>query len=871
MHGRHVMSDSSHSIPETKDAATVSAADIDQVLARGGNSLLHAALAGVLEKMADQWQAGQPVTAEQYLVEHPEIKLDPESAVRIVYEEFCLRQEAGEHVDSAEFYRRFPQWHDELVVVFQCHHLLRDDSELPEFPRAGESLGELRLIRELGRGALGRVFLATQPSLSDRLLAVKITARRGEEHLSLARLQHTNIVPLYLVQDFPEERLRAMCMPFLGSITWSKILKCVGEQSISKRTGRQIVDCMVGEQENPGAGTMASPAMGFLARSPFVDAVCWVGACLGDALSYAHQRGLVHLDIKPSNVLLASDGQPMLLDFHLASEIDRLQKNLINRLGGTPGYMSPEQTAAADAIRHGKEITQHLDGRSDIYSLGVLLYESLAGELPAADPEAARRQLRAANPNVSQGLEDILSKCLSPSSKTRYQDAAQLAADLRCHVAHLPLRGVANRSLIERWRKYRYRKPHAVPVLAAGLVAAIMIFGIGGLFYRDRLRNAEAYLVQSQQELLNKEYSPALEHAQAAWNGLRWFPWEVELHSRLQAQITAARQAGAIGDLHEFVEQLRFLDNEQLSESKLTEIAIGCNKIWDARHSLAPNFNADAENESDNSPRESLRRDLLDLAILSARMNVQLAEAHANAEKTAAARQQALQKLDEAEQICGSSALLDLERRDYQNESPGGVDKLLANYSSKNHSAWDHYAVGRWLMHHGELANARREFAAAIDLQPEQFWPRFAETLCDFELGHFADALTSATVCTALAPQQAAVFYNRALCYQSLERNEEALADFSKALQLDPNLASAALARGTLLGRMQQYAEAKVDIESALAHGSRPSDVYYQLARLSWAQHDRAAATEWVKKSLAADPENSLSAAFEKELSASAP
>ncbi len=128
------MSDSSQSIPETKDAATVSAADLDQALGRAGNSLLHTALAAVLEKMADQWQAGQPVTAEQCLAEHPDIKLDPESAVRIVYEEFCLRQEAGEHVDSAEYYRRFPQWQDELAVVLQCHHLLRDDSELPEFP-----------------------------------------------------------------------------------------------------------------------------------------------------------------------------------------------------------------------------------------------------------------------------------------------------------------------------------------------------------------------------------------------------------------------------------------------------------------------------------------------------------------------------------------------------------------------------------------------------------------------------------------------------------------------------------------------------------------------------------------------------------------
>jgi eukaryotic-like serine/threonine-protein kinase len=254
-------------------------------------------------------------------------------------------------------------------------------------------------------------------------------------------------------------------------------------------------------------------------------------------------------------------------------------------------------------------------------------------------------------------------------------------------------------------------------------------------------------------------------------------------------------------------------------------------------------------------------------------MNVQLAQAgqHASADKTEAAHQQALQKLNEAEQICGSSTLLDLERRDYQTGSPASAAKVPADYFAKNHTAWDHYAVGRWLMHHGELEDARREFAAAIDLQPEQFWPRFAETLCDFELGHFANALTSATVCTALEPKQAACFYNRALCYQSLERNEEALADFGRALQLDPALAPAALARGTLLGRMKRYAESKTDLESALAHGSRPSDVYYQLARISWAQHDHAAATDWVRKSLAANPENSLSAVLEKELSASAP
>jgi tetratricopeptide (TPR) repeat protein len=103
-----------------------------------------------------------------------------------------------------------------------------------------------------------------------------------------------------------------------------------------------------------------------------------------------------------------------------------------------------------------------------------------------------------------------------------------------------------------------------------------------------------------------------------------------------------------------------------------------------------------------------------------------------------------------------------------------------------------------------------------------------------------------------------------------LNRDDEALADFGRALQLDPALAPAFLARGELLGRVQRYVESKADLDAALAHGSRPSDVYYQLARLSLAQHDQPAAAEFVKKSLVADPANALSAALEKELAASA-
>ena len=147
------------------------------------------------------WDAGLPIAAEQWIARHPQLAEEPETAVLVIYEEYCLREEAGESVDPAQFFARFPQWDAALRVVLDCHRLFQDESAV--FPEAGSELGELRLLSELGRGGAGRVFLAAQPSLSDRLLAVKLTPRSGDEHLSLARLQHTHIVPLYLVLEFP--------------------------------------------------------------------------------------------------------------------------------------------------------------------------------------------------------------------------------------------------------------------------------------------------------------------------------------------------------------------------------------------------------------------------------------------------------------------------------------------------------------------------------------------------------------------------------------------------------------------------------------------------------------------------------------------
>lgn len=172
------------------------------------NSLIEQLANEVQREMLSAWQAGGTVLAEQWLDRHPEVKAKPEMAVLVIYEELCLREERGEHVDSAELYGRFPEYKDALSVVLSCHRLMH--AEPAVFPTAGEEFGEFRLLHELGRGGAGRVFLATQSLLSDRPLVVKLTTRTGDEHLSLARLQHTHIVPLFLVQEFPERNLRAV-------------------------------------------------------------------------------------------------------------------------------------------------------------------------------------------------------------------------------------------------------------------------------------------------------------------------------------------------------------------------------------------------------------------------------------------------------------------------------------------------------------------------------------------------------------------------------------------------------------------------------------------------------------------------------------
>jgi serine/threonine protein kinase len=409
-------------------------------------------------ELAAAWRAGERPLVEDYLARHPELAQRPEAAARLIYEEVCLRESLGQEASWQQVMDRFPQWRCELEMLLDCHELLGQEIAGPEFPRPGAVLGDYRLLAEIGRGMLGCVFLAIQHSLGDRPVVLKVTRRAGGEHLSMARLQHPNIMPLYAVHDFPAENLRALCMPYLGGATLGQIFEMMQGQPTGERTGEGLLRVLDQVRTDLVALPAWSSTRQFLAGATYTRAICWIGACLAEALHYAHDRGLLHLDLKPSNVLLADDGQPLLLDFHLAQGAIRPDGAEPERLGGTIGYMSPEQEAAMSALRDGRALSAPVDGRSDVYSLGVVLYEALVGA-PPWEARLPLDDLPRTNPHVTTGLADILARALAVDLGTRYPNAAALANDLRRHLEHLPLQGVPNRSFVERWWKWWRRHP----------------------------------------------------------------------------------------------------------------------------------------------------------------------------------------------------------------------------------------------------------------------------------------------------------------------------------------------------------------------------------------------------------------------------
>jgi serine/threonine protein kinase/Flp pilus assembly protein TadD len=799
------------------------------------------------EEMRRRWEQGDFVRAEEFLSRHPELWAQPEEAIELIYEELCLRQQRFPADTCTDLGERFPQWRTHLEVMRECHRLLEPQVQGPSIPEVGTRVGDFHLLKLLGRGAAGSVFLANQPNLADRPVVVKLTAVRGQEHLHLARLQHTHIVPLYGAYDDPGHNLRVLCMPYFGGMPLDQLLDKVGGLPLEERTGERLLEVL----RAPDAIVTGSASL-TLSRLSFTEAVAWIGLCLAEALYYAHETGLIHFDLKPSNVLLAADGQPMLLDFHLAREPVDPDGLPPDYLGGTAGFMPPEQQSALVALAEGKPIAQAVDHRADIFALGAILYQALGGRLPyreGVSPALCRFQ-----PSVSPGLSDIVAKCLAADADRRYRDAGALAADLRRHLHDQPLVGVRNRSLTERYRKWRRRRPSALRTV--GLVAVVMgalgalTFSLVG-HWSHLVREAEFALKEGRRSWQDHQFPGAEEILAKGLENVRALPWHHGLVHQFQDELQRARgervayqRLQELKQLHVVAEEVRGLVGlDHLSRRQLVPLEETTHALWNKRRSLVKLLAATPPPDSVN--------DLIEVALFAADVQARLAPQGSSLEE--AARRRALDVVDELEALVGPSLILQYQR-ECRSRNMKSRDWPRPNAASSAKTAWEHCVVGRSLLEANDLDGAFQHLRQAQILEPHGFWPNFYQGLCAYRLGRHADALTAFGVCIGASPGMAAAYYNRALAYTALKSPQEALTDYDAALRLDSNLAAAALNRGMLHFEADRLDEAQADLQRALALGADPATVHYDLAMVQVKANDLAGARSSLQKALEQAP-----------------
>jgi tetratricopeptide (TPR) repeat protein len=329
-----------------------------------------------------------------------------------------------------------------------------------------KSLAHFDLVERLGVGGFGSVWKARDRKL-DRTVAVKIP-RQGilsdddlekffREARAAAQLQHPNIVrvhevsrdgdSVFIVSDFVR--------------------------------GTPLNDWLTAQQ----------PTMREAAE------IC---ATIADALQHAHGRGVIHRDLKPANVLIDGEGRPQLMDFGLAKrEAGEVTVTVEGQVLGTPAYMSPE-------LAQGEAHT--VDRRSDLYSLGVILFELLAGELPfRGNARMLMHQViqdeppspRKFNGNIPRDLETITLRCLQKRPERRYQSAQELATELRRYLAGQPIlaRPIGRLARAGRWAK---RRPAAATLLALLFVLA---GGSAAAFLRERELRSEVAAQRNEAEV----------------------------------------------------------------------------------------------------------------------------------------------------------------------------------------------------------------------------------------------------------------------------------------------------------------------------------------------------------------------------------
>lgn len=795
-----------------------------------------------------RWRRGCPKDVREYQREFPALLSEREVLAQVAFEEYRVRCRAGDGPSPAEYERRFridvAAWPAEPLEAAEDPQQAAVDrlaEASDEMPQVGSRWLDFDLIGELGRGTFGHVFLARQGDLAHRLVVLKVSPHLSAEPENLAQLQHTNIVPIFSAHR--TGALHAVCMPYFGKRTLADVLLDLRVEGGLPGSGARMLSTFQGQADptltvrgavdRPDTADAdaietgsSNPADHALAQLGPVDAAVWVAEAVAAGLAHAHQRGVVHSDLKPANILLADDGRPMILDFNLATS-HRSAGDATVLVGGTLAYMSGEHL---EAVRDGRLP----DRRGDVFALGVMLYEMLAGRRPfptrlapfdeaveqmIADRQSIAVPIERLGPAVPPAVGEILRRCLAPDPLDRYESAEPLHEDLRRQLNDLPLRHAPNRSMAERCAKWFRRHPR---VVSAGSVATICtaVAAIAAIFWGVREHRLAGIAAQSDFALLQHELPT----------------WHVALTAPdLDAPL-----------LQETLEEA----HSQLAAYGHVETDAWRNRS--AYRRLAPDR------------QQQVQRDLGRLLYLLAAASARLADDCDDAQR-ARLQEQAIGLFERSEMAYskdGTPRVVLLRHADAlaaAGDDPGASQlRHLADMATADDvgegflQAVAHYTDA-------DYESAAETLGELCRRTPQDVSARFVLANAKAGMHLFAEAESDYSVCIALRPGLHLAYFNRGLCRLELDRYDTAAADFTESLRLRPGAAATLINRALAhrgAGRAQMAVD---DLTAAIDAGSTPTRVFFLRARLWDRLGDRGAAERDRREGLRRRPDDEKS------------
>jgi serine/threonine protein kinase/Flp pilus assembly protein TadD len=727
---------------------------------------IDAVLAEIVEEVTNKLRVGEPVDIEAYVGAHPELA----ERLRRLLPALAVLADLGRSAAAGE-----------AVVV----------SPAPAPTAELAVLGDFRIVGEIGRGGMGVVYEAVQLSLGRRV-ALKVLPfaaaldprqlqRFKTEAQAAAQLHHTNIVPVHAVGC--ERGVHYYAMQRIDGQNLAAVIR-----ELRRQAGHAEDDEPPPPQApvRPLAETVVLAGLsteGSRWSPAYFRAVAHLGVQAAEALEHAHDEGVIHRDIKPANLLVDVKGKLWITDFGLAHCRASAGLTMTGDVVGTLRYMSPEQAL-------GKRLL--VDHRTDIYSLGVTLYEllTLAPAFPGNDREEVLCQIASEEPRpprrinkaIAAELETIVLKAIAKNPDERYATAQELADDLRRFLEDKPIRA-RRPSRLQRLRKWTRRHRPAVSSAAVVLLVAALLGGGAGLWLAQMRAAAAA------------EARAALDEAGRLQQEEKW-PEALSAVRRAKGVLAGVGADSGLcqqaEDLAQDLEMARRLEEAQL---QMTAVEDG---HFNLEASLAPYADAfwwyglDVEGLE---PQEAGAR------IRSRTIRVRLAAALL---EWARLRNREAQRLGRNGDMVGKHLLAiaraadpdpwrdqlrdALERRDRE-----ALEKLAASEQATKLPPLTLFLLAVALEDAGAGNEAAVLLRQAQRQHPGHFWinHELAEVLGALKPAQWEDAIRFYTAALALRPQSPGVHLNLSKAFYHKQMWDDAIAAAQQAIALKPDYAEA--------------------------------------------------------------------------------